>query len=95
MRRFDGRLRRLEAARPGPCEGLYRLEIVRVRRGCEDKLPPPDDHCLLCGTRHPPAPGADGRLPIRRVILSIPDACEDAPIPECGWRPEIMRGEGG
>ena len=81
MRRFDGRLRRLEAARPGPCEGLYRLEIVRVRRGSEDKLPPPDDHCLLCNERHEPAPRADGRPLIRRVILSIPDATEDVSIP--------------
>jgi hypothetical protein len=60
---------------------LYRLEIVRVRRGSEDKLPPPDDRCLLCNERHEPAPRADGRPVVRRVIISIADATEDASIP--------------
>jgi hypothetical protein len=90
MGRFESRLKRLEQARP-QCPGVYKIEMFRVKRGCEEGLPPPGNHCLRCGLDHEPAGESQ---PVRRVIIVIPDGHENAGIPECGWRPEIMRGEG-
>jgi hypothetical protein len=91
MRRFDGRLKRLEQAR-SRCPGCWKIEMYRCYRGAEDRLPEPDNRCLLCGLEHEPAGES---WPVRRIIIVIPEGHEDDSIGPEGWRREIERGEEG
>jgi hypothetical protein len=88
MRRYEGRLAKLEQARP-QCKGVYRIAIFRCRRGFEDRLPPADNNCLACGKEHEPAAGSN---PVRRVIITVPGSREDEPIAPEGWRHETENG---
>jgi hypothetical protein len=88
--KFRTRLARLEQAHATSCPGEYKIEIYRVRPGCEATLPPPSRHCLRCGFDHDPPDTGRGQ-PVRRIILSYPTGGEDDGLGEQGWRESDFR----